>query len=412
MKTVKVMVDPHIEIKLRNCRIILNIVASAIIVVFVASWTIFLTIPFIEKQNLSAVDYWGGYVGLSFLYFTRQTGFFALFYACYMLQKRNKHKVSNAIGIFVNAQFIIVNLIAWVVINNVIEKNNDPWFITVDILNHGVLFILTLILFLISLFLRIRPGYDNIFDKTLSIKHMILFGGIAPTIFWIGSLIINFIKLSEEWFPNTNGYWSIYGPLTNFNPAAGGLWWMALIIIPAFYGVLILLQTFFRHLDTLRFRRDRIDHTWRTNHFSKVVRNNKLLMGIFFTSIIVYAGAIIFSLIANILNYEENVMLWIAFCLMTIGTALIIYSGFLFRHMHTIYILRVVNDVSMIFAVLSWIGCISHLFIHLFNYIDFPIGVFETLSMYAAFPLVASIFNTNYTYLHYQKIYAGTPEKK
>jgi hypothetical protein len=187
---------------------------------------------------------------------------------------------------------------------------------------------------------------------------------------------------------------------------------MAFLIIPAFYGVLILLQSFFRHLDSLRFRQDKIDHTWRTNHFTNVIKNNKLLLAIFFISISIYAGAVIFTLIANMTGYNEMAMLWISFGLMTLGTISIIYSAILFRHMHTIYILRVVNDVSIIFAILSWIGCVSHLFIHLYNLSNIPIGVFQTLSMYAIFPLIASIFNANYTYLHYRKVYVTTVVKK
>jgi cytochrome b561 len=58
------------------------------------------------------------------------------------------------------------------VINNVIEKNNDPFFITIDILNHGVLFVLTLALFVVGLFSRVRKGSSNFFGKTLNYSEM------------------------------------------------------------------------------------------------------------------------------------------------------------------------------------------------------------------------------------------------
>jgi hypothetical protein len=243
---------------------------------------------------------------------------------------------------------------------------------------------------------------------------MFWYGSIAPTIFWIGSLTVNFITIPEEIRPDScvNGHWSIYGPLTNFNPDAKGIWWMAILVIPAFYSILFILQSFFKHLDSLRFRQDRLDHAWRMKNFDKVVKNNKLLLSIFFISVIVYFGAIITTSITNLTTYKQSIMLWTSSSLMTLGTILIIYSSLLFKRMHTIYILRVFNDIGIIFAILSWIGCIAHLIINLQGIQNVPVSIFETLSMYSIFPLVALFFNANYTLIHYRKVYDKTQLKK
>jgi len=295
------------------------ILACLVIACFLVSRITYICIPWLCKGNTNGggwgMDQFAIRNSLTWLFFTIQAGMVAVAFAIFVLIKKYK-KVTTILGIFALGDLLITNLIAWIALNSMIGWSDNPAILVIDIFEHFAIFFVTALLFLQIHKQSLKNEY---LCKVSFISDIGKFSWIHVVVFFTGAIIGSFTKFGSDGGLLQNGYFNVYGSLTNFNPNNGGSLWL-LLLIPAFYVVINALYYMFYSCSNINNKKEKLPTTQEASQRKSVILFfYSTFLCIFFVDMIIQFGK--FDAQAfNIIGYCicAFTLFYILFCLLVL----------------------------------------------------------------------------------------------
>ncbi|MDR2654083.1 MAG: hypothetical protein LBB39_02115 [Mycoplasmataceae bacterium] len=334
---------------------IVKILSYALIFVFSISVFLQLLGPLIYNNTAEYKNVWK-----FFIFFTHQTGIISMIYAILLLINKSK-KLNSYLGIINTGNFLIVNIVAWVVLKSYTGWDvNFNLNVLTDILDHFVLFILSTTLWLTTL----TNKYFYRYNATVRVKPTLLFSSLFPTTFLIFAIVFNFVKID-------GAYFSVYGILTNFNPLNDGSYW-TFVVVPFIY--LIFLSTTYLYFYLF-------NHHYYEYNFNRdlsVKEYGRLNFLIYFYSIFLFIDFLVF--IGTIYNSESILFKVLMVISLIICVAAIIYCIIIFVRFLKLGIYSFLNILFTLIIICSFLEIIGKItaVLYLLNIFD---KFFNTLSV-------------------------------